>query len=168
MSLDGTMISLSIAATLNSALDLATASAALAYSKSTGMSTGTGANQADKIFHDTRTVNASTNDDLDLAGVLTDALGQSITFARIKAMIFKSADANTQNFSVGGAAANQFASWISAATASITLTPGGLWVLTAPGAAAYAVTAGTGDILRVANGAGSAITYDIILIGASA
>jgi hypothetical protein len=168
MSLDNTLLTLAIASVLNSPLDLATASVPLNKTYSQGLPNGTGAGQADKIFHDTRTVNASTNDDLDLAGVLVDGLGNTITFARIKAMIFSSAAANAQNFSIGGAAANQFVNWVGAATHTITMTPGGLFVLTAPGATGFAVTAGTGDLLRVANGAGVAITYDVILIGASA
>ena len=39
-------------------------------------------------------------------------------------------------------------------------------LLVAPGAAGYAVTAGTGDILKVANsGAGTGVTYDIVIVG---
>lgn len=51
----------------------------------------------------------------------------------------------------------------------MTVRPGGLLVLAAPDVAAYAVTAATGDLLHVANSAGgSAVTYDVVVIGASA
>lgn len=50
----------------------------------------------------------------------------------------------------------------------INIRPGGALILLAPDATGYAVTAGTGDLLRIANSAGStSVTYDIILIGAT-
>jgi hypothetical protein len=70
---------------------------------------------------------------------------------------------------VGGAAANQFLTWVGAATHTVTVRPGGLFQLIAPDATAYAVTATTADLLRITNsGAGTSVTYDIVLLGASA
>ena len=44
--------------------------------------------------------------------------------------------------------------------------PGGTLLLVAPNAAGYAVTAGTGDLLKVANSGGSTgVTYDIVIVG---
>ena len=41
-------------------------------------------------------------------------------------------------------------------------------LIASPTAAGWLVTAGTGDLLKIANGgAGSAVDYDIILIGAA-
>jgi hypothetical protein len=54
------------------------------------------------------------------------------------------------------------------AAGTVTLKPGAGIVLTADQASAtgYPVTAGTGDILRVANsGAGTAVLYDIAIVG---
>lgn len=168
MALDTALV-LNLTATLTSASDLVTASAPLNKAYSMLLATGTGASQSDKIFSDTRTVNASTNDDLDLAGVLTDAFGQTLTFARVKGLIIARSDpANPNNLTIGNAAANGFVSWLGGATHTVTVRPGGGIALWAPDATAYAVTAGTADILRVANGSGSAVTYDIIVIGASA
>jgi hypothetical protein len=50
------------------------------------------------------------------------------------------------------------------------LGPGGIFLFVNPGAAGIAtVTAGTGDILRVDNsGAGTTVTFDIVIIGTSA
>lgn len=133
------------------------------------LANGTAAGQADRIFSDTRTVNASTNDDLDLAGVLTDSFAATITFVKIKGLFIRSAAANAQNFTVGNATSNAWATLLNA-TGTVTMRPGATLLLAAGSAdaTAYAVTAGTGDILRVANGAGSSITYDIIVIGTSA
>ncbi len=172
MTLDQTGIGFSVAATLNNALDLAViATAPLSVSQSYGFSTGTGAGQADKIFSDTRTIAASSNDDLDLAGVLIDALGSVITFARVKALVIRAAAANTNNLILGGSATNPVTTILGGTTPTLTIRPGGSIVLVAGvgDAVGYVITAATADILRLTNGgAGSSVTYDIIIIGASA
>lgn len=167
MSFDATLL-VQLAANYSptSSYDFQAPSGGVPYARQYAFTNGAGANQADRIFSDQRTVNASTNDDLDLAGVLTDVFGQTLTFARIKGMLISSNTANVQNFSVGGGT-NPFINWIAGTTPTVVLRPGGMFLLLAPDATGYAVTAGTGDILRIANGAGSAIVYDIVLIGSS-
>ena len=67
---------------------------------------------------------------------------------------------------VGGAATNAFINWVGNATDIITVQPNGIFFLMNPTAGGYAVTAATGDILKIANsGAGTSVTYDIIIIG---
>jgi hypothetical protein len=129
---------------------------------------GTDANEANRIYHATRTLAASANEDLDLSGVLLDPLGDTLTFARVKALIVSAAAANTNNVIVGGAGTNTFINWVSDATDKIIVRPSGVFCVIASDITAYVVTAGTGDLLRVANsGAGSSVTYDITIIGAS-
>lgn len=133
------------------------------------LTNGTGANQADRLWADTRTINASSNEDLDLAGSLTDAFGATITLARVKLIYVKAAAGNTNNVVVGGAASNGLLNWVADATDKINVRPGGVLLLAAPDATAYAVTAATGDLLRIANsGAGTSVTYDIVIVGSSA
>ncbi len=170
MALDGLTLSAQILnADYSLAQDLATGHALFNLTRGFGLTSGTGLNQADKIWADTRIIAASGTDDLDLAGVLTDAFGASITFARIKAMLIYAWGANTNNVVVGAAASNQFINWVGAGTHTVNVRPGGLLLLATPDATAYAVTAGTGDLLRVANSAGgTGVTYDICLIGSSA
>ncbi|MDI9885315.1 hypothetical protein QMZ92_13155 [Streptomyces sp. HNM0645] len=168
----GLVSSLSVAATadLTSALDLATGTVPLQVRHAVNLSSGTGAGQADKVFSDRRTLAASATEDLDLAGVLTDAFGAAITFARIKGLIIKAAVGNTNNVVIGAAATNTWATLLGA-THTITLRPGAALCVMADAtdATGYAVTAGSGDLLKVANsGAGTSVTYDIVLIGASA
>lgn len=131
---------------------------------------GITAGKADRLYAATRTVGASSNEDLDLAGVLLDDFGQAITFARIKALYIAAAVGNTNNVVVGAAAANPWVTLLNS-TGTATLRPGA-FLLAAAGLAdaiGYAVTAGTGDLLRAANsGAGSTVSYDIALIGCSA
>lgn len=170
MTLDATGIGFNVAATLNNALDLGViATAPLSVSQSYGFSTGVLAGQADKIFADTRTITASSNDDIDLAGVLVDALGATITFARIKAIVVRASAGNTNNLVMGGGATNPVVTILTGTTPALTIRPGGSFVLIAPDAVGYVITAATADILRFTNGgAGSSVTYDLIIIGASA
>ena len=167
MAFDATLL-LQLAANYSSATayDFQSPVAPIPYGKQMAFTNGAGLNQADRIFADRRVLNASTNDDLDLAGGLTDAFGATITLARVKGIIVSSAIANAQNFTVG-AGSNPLINWISGTTPAIIMRPGGTFMTIAPDATGFAVTAATGDILRIANGAGVAITYDIVIIGAS-
>lgn len=129
---------------------------------------GAGANQVNRIFSDQRTLGASATEDLDLAGVLTDAFGAVITLARVKAILVKAAAGNTNNVVVGAAAATQFVGFFGAATHTVAIQPGGAFLIVTPTAAGWPVTAGSTDFLRIANGgAGTPITYDILILGSN-
>lgn len=161
-----------IAASINqtNALDLAAAAIPLEYRAAVDLASGTAAGQADKVFHDQRTLSASATEDLDLAGVLLDVFGAAITFAKIKGLIVKAAAGNTNNVVLGAAAANPWTALLGA-TGTLTVRPGATVAVFAGAADAtgYAVVAGTGDLLKVANSAGgSPVTYDIVLLGTSA
>lgn len=161
-------ITLSVVAELTSALDLATASVPLSLTETIRLSSGTGANQADKIFHDQRTLAASASEDLDLAGALTDALGSTITMAKLKGLIVVAASGNTNSVNVSRPASNGVPLF-AAAGDLISVLPGGIFAWVAPGASGVAVTAGTGDLITVANSSsGSSVTYDVVIIGTSA
>lgn len=142
----------------------------LDYRVALGLAGGTGLGQADRLWTATRTIAASSNEDLDLNGTaLTDGLGAAVAMARIKGLIIAAAAGNTNNVIVGGAATNTFVSWVGSATDKVTVRPGGVLALFATDATAYAVTAATADLLRIANsGSGTSVTYDIVVIGSSA
>ncbi|MEV0149107.1 MULTISPECIES: hypothetical protein [unclassified Nonomuraea] len=157
-----------LTAELTSPLDLTTGSAPLSFARQVSFADGVGLNQANRIWSDERTLAASANEDLDLAGTLTDPFGVAITLARVKALFVAASAANANNVVIGAAASNAFVGPFGAATHTLAVRPGGLLALTAPDATGYAVTAGTGDLLRVANsGAGSSVTYQIVVIGAA-
>jgi hypothetical protein len=127
---------------------------------------GTGADQATSIFSDERTLGASGTENLDLSGVLSNALGATIAFSAIKAILIVADAANTNNVVVGGAGSNAFVGPFADATDKIVLGPGDVFMISRRSAAGMAVVAATGDILLVANsGAGTALTYKIIVIG---
>lgn len=168
MSLSG-RVSAAVALTLTSALDLATGQVPLIRTVSWTVSDGTGSGQANRLWHDQRTLAASATENLDLAGSLADAFGATVTFARVKGLLIAASSANSNAVVVGAAASNAWSTWVGASTHTVTVRPGGVLLLTAPDATAYAVTAGTGDILKIANGgAGTSVTYDIVILGASA
>lgn len=128
---------------------------------------GVASDQADIVFTDTRTVGISANDDLDLAGVLTDAFGAAITAVEMVGMIIIN-KSTTQTLTIG-AGSNPWITWLIATGDGIKIPPRGVFVLFAPDASGLGtVTAGTGDILRVANGAGFAADYDIALLARTA
>jgi len=149
--------------------DLAAPQQVFSLSEALKLVTGTAAEQADLVFSDTRTLAASASESLDLAGGLADAFGQTLTFVEVVAVLIKAAEGNTNDVVVGGAPSNTLASFFGDATDKVLVKPGGLLLLAAPGNPAYAVTASTGDILKVANSSsGSAVTYDIVVVGRSA
>jgi hypothetical protein len=166
------LVALNVQGAASSALDLETVSRALSKTYSVSLASGTGAGQADKYFSDTRTLAASTTEDLDLNGTgLQDAFGANLALARVKAIIVSAWAANTNNVVVGGAASNGFVTPFGGATHTVTVRPGGFIALSAglADATGYLVTAATGDLLRIGNsGAGTSVTYDIVVIGASA
>lgn len=152
-------------------LDLAIGRVPLLKDYLSSLTSGTAAGQADKVWHDQRTLAAAANEDLDLNGAgLTDAFGAALAFVRIKGLIVAAAAANPNPITVGGAATNGFVSWTGAATDKVSVRPGAVLALFAGQADAtgYAVTAATADLLRITAGAGGNHTYDVIVVGASA
>ncbi len=163
-------LGVSVSSTQTKAADLSTPADPLAWRRSLHLESGTSAGKADLRFADTRTLAASATEDLDLAGVLVDSFGATLTFARIKGLVIAASSANTNNVVVGGAAANAWAALLGA-TGTLTLRPGASVALMTGSAdsTAYAVTAGTADLLKIANsGAGTSVSYDIVIIGTSA
>ncbi len=161
---------LQLVARHDNALDLAAAIADLNHTKTFAFANGTGANQADRIFHDNRTLAAAGTENHDLAGGLPDPLtNAAITFGRIRALIVYGDPANTHNVVLGNSGANAWLGPFGAAAHTAHVQPGGQAVFVTPGTTAWPVTAGTGDILTVTNSGGvSLVRYDMILLGASA
>ena len=158
--------------TQTNVLDLVTASATLTDAAGLlhwAITSGTGANQADQLWSDTRTLALSTGEDLDLAGGITDVYGNVLTMARVKMIYITAASTNGSTISVGGASATQFVGWVANSSDIVKIRPGGGFMLIAPDATAYVVGAGTADLLKVLNDDGAAgATYSIIIVGASA
>lgn len=160
-----TNITVSISAGYSLALDLVTKTANLVKSPSVDLASGTGLGAADVVFSDTRSTAGT--DSLDMVGGgLLDNLGNTWAPARIKAIIVVAPANNPGNVLLRRPASNGVP-FFTAAADEVPIHPGGIFVLVAPSAAGYAVTAGTGDLIDLAASAGT-VFYDIYLIGASA
>lgn len=163
-----TKVNLQIDAILQNLVGVANVQANLSRGSLTSMASGTGANQADKVYSETKSIVASGTYDLDLAGVLLDAYGAVITFARVKLIAVFADAGNTNNVLIGAAAATQFIGPLGSATDKINVRPGGVSVNFAPDATAWPVGAGATDFLRFTNSAaGTSVLFDIVIVGAS-
>jgi hypothetical protein len=153
------------AASLTNSQDLSSGSSETPFGRQFSFADGTGLNQANRIWADARTLAASASEDLDLSGTLTDAFGATITLQKVKGLIVAAASTNTNNVVIGGAAATQWVGPFGAATHTLAVQPGGVLALFTPAAAGYPVTPTT-DLLKVANsGAGTPVTYQIVIVG---
>ncbi|GLI23483.1 hypothetical protein GGQ86_002979 [Xanthobacter flavus] len=130
---------------------------------------GVTAEKVDRIYMAERTVASASNDDVDLAGVLVDALGVTITAAELVAVLIvnkkKDGTANITNLTIGGST-----SGVPGFTAAgHVVKPGGVFLLMNPDATGIAtVTASTGDILRVTNSSGASNTYQLAVLARTA
>ena len=130
---------------------------------------GSGANQADSMWHDERTLAVSANETLDL-NAITDALGTAKTISKLKALVIYNVPASEGGqdaaaLIVGGADATQVPIFSDPTTDKILVAPGGLFVLTAPLAAGIDIS--TNKNLKIAHdGAGSsAAKFRIVEVG---
>ena len=135
---------------------------------------GTAAGQADIIWMEERTVASGANDDIDLAPI-TNALGASQTPVEIVGIILinapKSGVANTTNLTLGVGTNPVTTAFLGGTSPTVgPIRPGGIFMIwNSDNAAGFgAVAAGTADILRIANAAGAAATYQIAFVGRSA
>lgn len=161
-------ITTQISATHTSALDLATITDPLSYRQRIALASGTGADSGDLIFHDQRTIAASSNEDLDLAGSLSDAFGDTLTFVELRAVMIAADSGNTNNVELTYPGSNGCPLFLAAGD-GIAVPPGGIFLWACPADGKVTVTAGTGDLLNVANSSsGTSVTYDVVIIGTSA
>lgn len=142
-------------------------------SKLVALTDGTTADKADILFLDQRAVATGANDDIDLAGSLSDAFGATITMAEVVAIFLInepiSGSANTTNLTIGGGT-NPFLGFLGGTTPTIgPIKPGGVFMVAAGDAAGVGtVTAGTADILRITNSSGATANYQIAIVARSA
>ena len=150
---------------LQSAGDGGTAQLAVAEGRSLRITDGTAANQANGIFIDDFTIAASGSSTIDLAGSLEDRLGNALVFTAVKAVLVIADAANTNDIVIGNAAA-PFVGPFDDGTATVSVAPGGQFMVTNPSAAGWAVGAGTADELKLANSSsGTAVSGTIVIVG---
>lgn len=131
---------------------------------------GTAVDQADKVWHDTRTVNAGANDDLDLNALTNTIFGSTVTinFVKIKAiLIINTSTTSGDELRVGGAASQEWLAWVLAAGDKVRLGADSALLISSK-KDGWTVTNGSSDTLRIHNPGASPITYKIAIVGTSA
>ena len=136
---------------------------------------GTGGFQTDLFYNTGGSLNTG-GTTYDLAGSLTDVYGNTLTFAEISFMLFLN-KSTSGNLLVGPTGSNQFAPMFNGASNGLIVYPGatdssgtvipGVALIGTPNSGGYAVTAGTGDNLKLAASTGT-ITFEMWLFGRSA
>lgn len=176
-----------ILATLANAIDGvvsgATSSQGFTWS-SPSFSSGTGANQADRVWTDTaRLLSSGTSENLDLydlaafdigGGAGKDALGQAMTNAELVALLIANKTTSVGNLLIGGEGSG--ASFQSifhvSGTASDTagfgpLKPGGCFFICCPPDPAWTITDAANHLLKIAASGGD-VSYDVAFLARSA
>ena len=163
-----------ITATLTKTLALAPTTSNLTDNGKNGaiFRDGIGLNQVNEMFHDERTLGDGVSEELDLAGVLLNPLGDIINFTSIKAIGIYSADTtNLARLEIGGAAANTFI-FLKAADDIVVVGPqaGSTFLLIDPSAGGITVTAGSADKLKIKHDGSDVqpFKYRIVLLGTKA
>lgn len=153
--------------TQTKAADGGQARAELALQLSKVLVDGTANGQANIGFRDDRTLATGANEDIDLVGVLQDVYGATLSAVEIQALGFVTAPGNTTNLTIKPATTNGFLGPFSAAASAIVLGADACAMFFAP-PAGWPVTAGTADLINIANAAGASATYGIAILGRNA
>jgi len=123
------------------------------------LTNGTGDDQANEIFADTRTLTA-TSETLDLTSTLANFAGTTIVYTALKGVwIFNRSTTGGEDLIVSG----NFGTILGGTTPTVTLKPG-FGILLAGTLTGYTVTNTSADQLKIDAGAAT-ISYDIVLIG---
>ena len=136
-----------------------------------GLSDGTGAAQADKIWHDSRSLAASSADALDLTSLTQSIHGSTVTiaFAKIKAILIHNlATTPGEDLLLDSSVTNGILTPFNGSATSKVEVPADSPLLLVNRQSGWAVTAGTGDVLRIVNDGVGSIDYKIVLVGTSA
>ena len=132
------------------------------------LATGVIVDTADKLYISKATaLTGSGTNNHDVAGALSDAFGATITLVKIKALLIHNLSTTVGNTITVGDGTNPLLIF-GTGSHTHTIGPNGVLFIWEPSLAGKAVTAGTGDILKVVNNTANAVTYDLVIVGTSA
>jgi len=123
---------------------------------------GTNINQMTSLFHEQVTLTNSAARTNNLASV-ENAFGDTIVFAEVRILTIAAASTNAHPLTIGAASANAFSTWAGSATDTVTVRPGGFFMLVAPDLTGYAVS--TNGNLKILNTGTNAVSYEIYVGG---
>lgn len=136
------------------------------FSALTIFTAGAGAGQANYLYEAKAvSIAASGNTTLDLSGGLLDVLGNSLVLTAVKGIYITADATNTNDVLIGPGASNPFTGPFGGTTPTVAVRPGGKAIFIAP-STGWTVTAGTGDIIKIANSSsGTAVLFTIRIWG---
>ncbi len=139
------------------------------FSRTHDFANGVLAKQADILYATELTIAGGAFVDIDLNGSLTNAAGVPVTALKVASIAILADPTNTTVVTVGGAPTNAFIGPFGAATHTIKLSANAQFAISDDSLAGLgAVTAGTADLLRIANAAGAAAKVKVAIVGRSA
>jgi hypothetical protein len=124
---------------------------------------GTGASQFQIIYSADITGTTTAVTDYDLAGVLHDAFGRTLTFTSIRALYIEAASTNAGQVVVGNGT-HPVSTLFGATTDTVLVRPGCAFYMSMPDSVGCTVTATSADDLGVAASTGT-VDYKIVIIG---
>lgn len=136
----------------------------LSYSET--LANGSGSSQAQKVWHDERTLAAGATETLDLNALTNSAFGGTVTvnFSTVKFLAIVVTTASTGYLQIGGAASNEWYAPFAAAGDKVKVGPDSLLVLSEK-VSGWTVTNGSADSLKIDNPSAVSVTYRIVIVG---
>lgn len=168
--LTNAIIKASIGAHIAKSTDFQDVAQPFSHSVSKALASGTGSAQVDVLWADERTLAADAIDTLDLAGVLADVFGDTVTMADVKAILIENTSSTASTISVYAAAADGWAGAalpFAAASQKQNILKGCFWMIGNP-LAGWAVGAAATDQISIEEESTLEATYKITVIGATA
>jgi hypothetical protein len=157
-------VEVKITGTASRTLDLISPTATLSVTKSQSFANGTGANQANIEFTDTRTLNDGANETLDFHdGSLYSSMGVALVLTKLKALLIH--NKGLASLQIGGAATAQLGIVLDGASDKIVIKPGGVLAITAPDANGVDVSTNSKIKITHAGDNANAVDYDIVAVG---
>lgn len=133
---------------------------------SVSLTYGATSGKANWAYYASRTVTATTADNLDLSGSLTDGLGNTISATKLKLLaVAVSSPDGTKALRVGPRGVSNAAQLNFGGVASTDYQTVTTWHVIYEPVAGYTITAGTGDVLGIYNPGAGSVTYSVLLAG---
>lgn len=150
-------------------LDLSTVSDASRLEYSVSLADGISNDQADKIWHDQRTLAAGASEDLDLTALSRTLFDGTFTTGVLKVkalMIVNLATTSGYDLTVGGAPAQTWVGPFGTAADKVKV-PADSCLLLVNKKSGWSVTNSSADLLRITNTAAGSVTYNLAIVGTS-
>jgi len=155
---------------LQDALDLSTITDVSKLEYAASLTSGVGSEQADRIWHDERTLAAAAADELVLSALESSVFGNDVetALAKVKAvLIVVTTTASGTELTIGNAASHAWVGPFNAAGDRLKLTADAAIFLVNK-QSGWSVGVGATDVLKIANTGSGSATYRIVIVGTSA